>query len=219
VGDRPVIVWFRRDLRVHDHPALSEAVRTGAPVVPLFVFDPRLVDGRFASPNRLWFLLGSVAALRGELERRGDAATPTDRLHGEPCPDDRRELPDEGSADRLASRRSALHAPPDRWRSSIEPGGWQWAASVGTDAQPYFRIFNPVTQGRRFDPDGDHIREWAPELAAVPTARIHEPWTMSAEEQTATGCRIGVDYPAPIVDHAVARRRALAAFEDAGRRG
>lgn len=91
-------------------------------------------------------------------------------------------------------------------------GGWQWAASVGTDPQPYFRIFNPVLQGRRFDPDGTYVRRWIPELARVPAARVHEPWTMTPEEQAAAGCRIGTDYPAPIVDHAAARERALAVY-------
>ena len=89
-------------------------------------------------------------------------------------------------------------------------GGWQWAASVGTDAQPYFRVFNPVTQAERFDPDGRYVRRWVPELAQVPTARIQAPWTMTRDEQVASGCRIGSDYPAPIVDHAEARRRAIA---------
>ncbi|HEU0244966.1 MAG TPA: deoxyribodipyrimidine photo-lyase, partial [Candidatus Limnocylindrales bacterium] len=80
-------------------------------------------------------------------------------------------------------------------------GGWQWTASTGTDPQPSFRIFNPVLQGRRFDPDGSYVRRWVPELAEVPAARIHEPWTMTPAEQAAAGIRIGVDYPEPIVDH------------------
>ena len=96
-------------------------------------------------------------------------------------------------------------------------GGWQWSASTGTDPQPYFRIFNPVLQGRRFDPEGAYVRRWVPELGRVPSARIHEPWTMSAAEQAAAGCRIGVDYPAPIVDHAESRARALAVYEAARR--
>lgn len=96
-------------------------------------------------------------------------------------------------------------------------GGWQWSASTGTDAQPWFRIFNPVIQGRRYDPDGAYVRRWVPELAGVPTARIHAPWEMTTGEQAAAGCRIGIDYPAPIVDHAAARARALTAY-DAARR-
>lgn len=96
-------------------------------------------------------------------------------------------------------------------------GGWQWSASTGTDPQPFFRIFNPVLQGRRFDPSGDYVRRWLPELAMVPTTRIHEPWTMTPTEQVAADCRIGRDYPTPIVDHAEARARALAVYEAARR--
>lgn len=93
-------------------------------------------------------------------------------------------------------------------------GGWQWAASVGTDARPWFRIFNPVAQGRRFDPDGRYVRRWVPELALVPTARIHEPWRMTPDEQASAGCRIGLDYPTPIVDHAAARTLTLEAWRE-----
>ncbi len=89
-------------------------------------------------------------------------------------------------------------------------GGWQWAAGSGTDAAPYFRIFNPVLQSRKFDPRGVYIRRYVPELARVPAEKIHEPWTMTPEEQRAARCRIGKDYPAPIVDHAQEREVALA---------
>jgi deoxyribodipyrimidine photo-lyase len=89
-------------------------------------------------------------------------------------------------------------------------GGWQWIASTGVDPKPYFqRLFNPMTQQRRFDPDGRYVRRWCPELRRVPDDRLAEPWTMSAEEQEAAGCRIGRDYPEPVVDHALARRRAI----------
>lgn len=91
-------------------------------------------------------------------------------------------------------------------------GGWQWAASTGCDAQPWFRIFNPVTQSRRFDPHGDFIRSYVTELARVPALRIHAPWEMSRAEQRTAGCLIGEDYPEPVVDHAEARRRTLARF-------
>lgn len=92
-------------------------------------------------------------------------------------------------------------------------GGWQWTAGVGVDAAPYFRIFNPVTQSEKFDPAGRFIQRWLPELAHVPTAYIHAPWTMPADVQATSGCHIGRDYPAPIVDHAAARQRTLAAFQ------
>jgi deoxyribodipyrimidine photo-lyase len=88
-------------------------------------------------------------------------------------------------------------------------GGWQWVAGTGTDAAPYFRILNPVLQGRKCDPHGDYVRRYLPELRDVPAARIHEPWTMTAEEQRAAGCRIGSDYPAPRVDHRERRELAL----------
>ncbi len=91
-------------------------------------------------------------------------------------------------------------------------GGWQWTAGTGTDAAPYFRIFNPVLQGQKFDPLGDYVRRWVPELAAVPAKYIHAPWEMSAEEQRACRTVIGRDYPAPIVEHAFARQRTLEAY-------
>jgi deoxyribodipyrimidine photo-lyase len=82
-------------------------------------------------------------------------------------------------------------------------GNWQWIASTGADPAPYFRrMFNPMIQQRKFDPDGAYVRRWVPELRDVPVRRLPEPWTMSDEEQQAAGCVIGTDYPAPIVDHA-----------------
>lgn len=82
-------------------------------------------------------------------------------------------------------------------------GGWQWAASVGTDAVPYFRVFNPIEQSKKFDPDGTYIRTYVPELASFPSAHIHEPWKSN----------IKVDYPAPTVDHSLQRQRAIALFQ------
>ena len=473
VTDSTAIVWFRRDLRLHDHPALAAAVAAHERVVPLYVLDPRLLGGRFASPNRAWFLLGSLRVLAADLAalgstlvvRVGDptvvvpgvalaaratdvyvsrdhapygrtrdravaqalAATPVGtRLHAKtgllvhepetiatlegrpysvyspfrkawerlprrevlPAPGalpghdldlgeiptlarlglgdgptaDPALLPEPGEAaarrrlerwlarglgayaetrNRLdladgTSRLSAdlhfgllspteivdrvtgdgegrrvylseivwrefyahvlFHRPAvrhaafrtefdtiewsgdesalDAWRTgrtgypivdaamrqlaatgwmhnrarmiaasfltkdllidwrageahfmahlvdgdvASNNGGWQWSASTGTDAQPYFRIFNPVGQGRRFDPDGAYVRRWVPELAAVTTAYIHAPWEMPPAVAAASGVRTGIDYPAPIVDHAQARARALATYEAARR--
>ena len=95
---------------------------------------------------------------------------------------------------------------------SANNGGWQWAASSGCDAQPYFRIFNPVAQSEKFDPEGKFIRRYVPELAAVPNKHIHAPWRMERSEQEAIGVVIGRDYPAPIVDHAQAREETLARY-------
>ncbi|MCX2726594.1 deoxyribodipyrimidine photo-lyase [Thermomicrobium sp. 4228-Ro] len=91
-------------------------------------------------------------------------------------------------------------------------GGWQWSAGTGTDAAPYFRIFNPVVQGQRYDPEGTWVRRWVPELADIPTDYLYAPWRMPPLVQQAARCVIGQDYPAPIVDYATARHRALAWF-------
>ncbi len=88
-------------------------------------------------------------------------------------------------------------------------GGWQWAAGTGTDAQPYFRIFNPVSQGTKFDPDGAYVRRYVPELAAVPPRYIHTPHLLPPAEQIRAGVRLGRDYPLPVVDHSTRRAMAL----------
>jgi deoxyribodipyrimidine photo-lyase len=94
-------------------------------------------------------------------------------------------------------------------------GGWQWTAGVGTDAAPYFRVFNPVLQGRKFDSTGSYIRRWLPELVDVPDKFIHIPWDMSPQLQRQTGCVIGQDYPEPIIDHRQAKDRTLTAYSQA----
>jgi deoxyribodipyrimidine photo-lyase len=94
-------------------------------------------------------------------------------------------------------------------------GGWQWTAGTGTDAAPCFRIFNPVLQGKKYDPEGAYARRWVPELARVPDRTIHAPWQMPDDVQREASCVVGHDYAAPIVDHAWARDRALAVFRGA----
>jgi deoxyribodipyrimidine photo-lyase len=89
-------------------------------------------------------------------------------------------------------------------------GNWQWIASVGVDPAPYFRrMYNPMTQQRRHDPDGEYVRRWLPALRDVPDEHLAEPWTMTEEQQRAAGCVIGEDYPAPVVDHTRERQRAM----------
>jgi deoxyribodipyrimidine photo-lyase len=89
---------------------------------------------------------------------------------------------------------------------------WQWVAGSGADASPYFRIFNPVTQGQRYDADGAYVRRWLPQLAKLPDEFIHAPWEASASVLRAADVVLGETYPAPIVDHAAARARALDAY-------
>ena len=91
-------------------------------------------------------------------------------------------------------------------------GGWQWTAGTGTDAAPYFRIFNPTLQGKKHDPEGAYARRWVPELKSVPDRYIHEPWKMPPDVQREADCIVGQDYPAPVVDHGWARERTLAAY-------
>ena len=91
-------------------------------------------------------------------------------------------------------------------------GGWQWIAGTGTDAAPYFRIFNPVSQGKKFDPNGNYVRRWVPELRNLPDQFIHNPWEMPISEQQRVNVIIGKDYPDHIVDHASARERVLYAY-------
>ena len=90
---------------------------------------------------------------------------------------------------------------------------WQWVAGCGTDAAPYFRIFNPSLQGARFDPDGHYVRRWVPELAKLPNGVLHAPWNARPIDLKDAGVVLGKSYPMPVVDHRQARPRALAAFQ------
>jgi deoxyribodipyrimidine photo-lyase len=83
--------------------------------------------------------------------------------------------------------------------------GWQWVAGTGTDPAPFFRIFNPILQGRKFDPDGGYVRRYVPELVAVPGSAVHEPWTLADPPD---------DYPKPIVDHDTERKESLARYQE-----
>lgn len=87
--------------------------------------------------------------------------------------------------------------------------GWQWAGGCGADAQPFFRVFHPVTQGEKFDAAGDYVRHWVPELAALPSKYIHAPFQAPPFELLAAGVKLGETYPFPVVEHAWARKRAI----------
>ncbi|MBU3732683.1 MAG: deoxyribodipyrimidine photo-lyase, partial [Beijerinckiaceae bacterium] len=96
---------------------------------------------------------------------------------------------------------------------AANPASWQWVAGTGADAAPYFRVFNPVLQGEKFDPDGTYVKQYVPELARVPPKYVHAPWTAPAQTLHDAGVSLGVDYPHPMVDHQAARDRALSTFE------
>ena len=96
--------------------------------------------------------------------------------------------------------------------AASNPANWQWVAGSGADAAPYFRVFNPILQGEKFDPDGIYVRRWVPELKALSDKLIHQPWTATPIELASAGIQLGNNYPEPIVDHKVGRERALAAY-------
>lgn len=97
---------------------------------------------------------------------------------------------------------------------SSNNGGWQWVAGIGTDSAPYFRIFNPIEQSKKFDPDGVFIKKWIPELGNIPKKFIHSPWEMDINTQQKHTCIIGKDYPKPIVDHNEARKVTLDLYKN-----
>ena len=94
-------------------------------------------------------------------------------------------------------------------------GNWQWVAGSGADAAPYFRVFNPVLQSQKFDPRGDYIRSWVPELSSLDSSQIHAPWKLGPLELSAASVDLGSTYPLPIVDHAEARLEALEIYKRA----
>jgi deoxyribodipyrimidine photo-lyase len=92
------------------------------------------------------------------------------------------------------------------------PANWQWVAGSGADAAPYFRVFNPILQGQKFDPDGAYVRRWVPELARLPASLVHRPWSATPLELKDAGVELGKTYPDPIIDHKKGRERALKAY-------
>ena len=95
---------------------------------------------------------------------------------------------------------------------------WQWIAGCGIDSQPFFRVFNPVSQGEKFDPDGVYVRKWVPELANLPDKHLHAPWDAPAEVLAGAGVTLGSTYPRPLVELPAARQRALDAYRGAVKR-
>jgi deoxyribodipyrimidine photo-lyase len=222
------VVWYQRDLRVRDHPALRAALDRHDRVVPVFCFDERLLHGRHASGPRTQ---SCSSAYRGRIRwsyaTRPFAAWCEGRT-GYPLVDaGMRQLRREGWMHNRARLVVGSFLTKDlgidwrwgeRWfmRMLVDGdeannnGNWQWIASVGVDPQPPFRRFyNPTLHMERYDPRGDYVRRHVAELRTVPDAHLREPWTMPEEMQRECGCIIGEDYPRPIVDRTVTRAEAL----------
>jgi deoxyribodipyrimidine photolyase len=226
------LVWFRREPRGFDHAALVAARAAHAAVHCAFVFDTEILDALASlADRRVTFIWDSVRELKAALEVAGGGLHV---LQGHAREQIAR------IASRLGV--TAVYANRDCEPPAIEPdgevslrlreagseryfadklldyylaannGGWQWSASTGCDAQPWFRIFNPVAQSQRFDPRGVYIRRWVPELARVADAFVHSPWEMAPLEQQVSGRLIGRDYPVPVVRHEEARQRTLGRY-------
>lgn len=172
----------------------DSTLRTG----PYF-FEPKRAR---ELPHRIQFLLDSLRVPERNIARRGSNLIIAEGRSVEVVP----RLAKTWRVDHVAAHYLKYLTDGD-WAQNN--AGWQWSAGCGCDAQPYFRVFNPVTQGKKFDPDGDYVRRWVPELAGLSATHIHAPWAAPASVLEEAGIAIGRDSPEPIVDHREARTRFL----------
>jgi deoxyribodipyrimidine photolyase len=230
---RTAVVLFTRDLRVQDHPALATAAREADRVVPLFVVDERILAAGFAVPHRAAFLAdaladldealrergGRLAVRRGDVERGRAGGVARGRTGYRVVDAAMRELAREGFMHNRARLIVASFLTRDLgvdWRLGAahflellvdgdlaNSGNWQWVAGTGNDTRPN-RVLNPLRQARRFDPSGDDVRRYLPELETVEGPAAHEPWRLDA------ATRRRLDRPEPMVHHAEAARAARA---------
>ena len=220
------LMWFRRDLRMADNAALYHALKSSRRVFCVFVFDRTILDALPSrTDRRVEFIHASLIELDAALRHHGGALIVQ---HGNATQD----IPALAQALKVdavftnhdyepaATARDAAVAQQLKtcgidlidFDLPANNGGWQWAASTGCDAQPWFRIFNPVTQSQKFDADGKFIRRYVPEVAGLSGKAIHAPWLVKADELKRAKALLGENYPLPIVDHTVARTRTLARF-------
>jgi len=146
--------------------------------------------------------------------RCGHSSDVADRVDAQSCAHDCGEFPSKRSPRAVAVGCKVLYGSPHRWRHSFEQSwgdiasnnhGWQWTAGTGTDAAPFFRVFNPTSQSEKFDPTGEYLRQWIPEIADLDNSAIHAPWEL--------GLLAPAAYPAPMVDHAIERLEALSRYK------
>jgi deoxyribodipyrimidine photolyase len=210
-GSQRTLLWFRgKDLRVSDHAPLTSALGTGE-LVPLFVLDPYFfaLERARELPHRMQFLRESLEALAKNIAHLGSELLLVAGKSVDVVP-------------RLARELRVTRVVAQRW---TEPFGRERDRRVAAelsvplelfegetlmpDAQPYFRVFNPTLQGEKFDPSGDYVRRYVPELAQLPAKFIHRPHEAPQKALEAAGVTLGVTYPEPIVDHALGRDRFL----------
>ncbi|HEY9213876.1 MAG TPA: FAD-binding domain-containing protein [Ancylobacter sp.] len=234
----PALVWPRDDLRLGDNPAIQAALVSERPIFLLYVRDEESAGLRPLGGAARWWLGRSLAEQNfnrkfDALEWRHDPSFETAwqrGLTGYPLVDaGMRQLRQTGwmhNRVRMVVASFLIKHGQIDWRRgeawfwdtlvdadpASNAASWQWVAGSGADAAPYFRVFNPVLQGEKFDPNGDYVRRFVPELARLPTAFIHKPWLAEGATLHKAGVTLGTTYPHPIVDHAAARQRALDSF-------
>jgi len=195
-------MWFRRDLRVEDNAALYHAFKSCRQVFCVFVFDRDILDILPRADRRMEFIRESlVDAAMAQINQTGYMHNRLRMVTASFL------VKDLGIDWRWGERYFAENL--NDFDLSANNGGWQWAASTGCDAQPYFRIFNPASQSKKFDAEGKFIRKYLPVLEKLPLSALHNPWLANAVELSAAGVELGENYPMPIVQHDEARARTL----------
>jgi len=199
--DRIGIHWFKLDLRLNDNPSLDQLLNEVEIVIPIYIYDKNILIA--------WQLgetgIPIVDARMKELYKMGWMHNRVRMIVGS-----------------FLTKNLLFHwKDGERWFFDIlvdadigsNSAGWQWISGSGVDASPYFRIFNPILQGKKFDPNGEYVKKFIPVLDKIPEKYIHCPWEMSIDEQEKYNFLLGKDYPKPIVDLSDTRKRAIAAFK------
>jgi deoxyribodipyrimidine photolyase len=227
---RPHIVWFRDDLRLSDHPALTAAAQSGAGVICLCVFDQHSLAlgpprARALGGAARWWLAQSLKALGAGLNalgaplvlRKGPAAdvivAPAREVDAAcVCWNEIATVPQQAVADGVGAALTEIGVASQSFPGDLLVHPTAIRNQEGRGLRVFTPFWNPVLQGEKFDPDGGYVRRWVPELAKLPPRLIHQPWTATPLELATAGVSLGKTYPQPIVDHRAGRERVLAAY-------